>query len=118
VNAQLARGLQAQVTVHDLAVAAGEHRRPSGRWAKSGRAGSGPWLPAKACLTFRYVKSGGAFRRVRFALACRTEPLIQIYSYNNSLYKCFLSDILDTLVVNRKRMISGMALARCTEPQL
>ena len=47
---------------------------------------------AIACESMPHLlirQSGGAFRRVRFALACRTEPLIQIYSRNNSLYRCF-----------------------------
>ena len=49
---------------------------------------------AKACLTFRYIKSGGAFRRVRFALACRTEPLNTILRQNSFLMGAFLSPLV------------------------
>src|ERR1017187_6718876 len=43
-------------------------------------------MPAKACLTFPdWV--GGAFRRVRFALACRTEPLFAMIILLHGLYK-------------------------------
>src|ERR1051326_9034976 len=35
-------------------------------------------------------KSGGAFRRVRFALACRTEPLVMILHQNQVLVMFFL----------------------------
>ena len=43
-------------------------------------------LPAKAYLTFP-TWVGGAFRRVRFALACRTEPLFAMIILRHELYK-------------------------------
>jgi hypothetical protein len=37
-------------------------------------------------LTFHNIKSGGVFRRVRCALACRTEPLAYLYAIFDVVY--------------------------------
>ena len=65
--------------------------RPSGVWdswetervQRAFYARSSAPSRAKACLTFRYIEVGGAFRGVRFALACRTEPLLMILRPNS-----------------------------------
>ena len=43
----------------------------------------------KHTRTFRKSNLEGSFRRVRFALACRTEPLISILRRDADLYECF-----------------------------
>jgi hypothetical protein len=60
-------------------------RVPPGVFGVRRKCGESPALdalrhfPRKHCLTFQMmICGGGAFRRVRFALACRTEPLLMV----------------------------------------
>src|SRR6202167_4896251 len=72
-------GFGGDVVIRDLDL-------PWDYWLGVGTQPSPPSRP-QACLPFRYVKSGGAFRRVRLALACRTEPLSAIIILWRGLYK-------------------------------
>jgi hypothetical protein len=65
---------------------------------------------AKAFLTFRYIEVGGAFRRVRFALACRTVPLCLILRQNSRF-------VYQILVVTESAF-DGFSLARCAKARL